>query len=84
MLHPYYLGNEARRMRLAGHVACIGEMKNAYSILGKISLIRPRHRWKDNINLRDVECEHVDWMHLAQDRDQWWTFVNPVMNVWVP
>jgi hypothetical protein len=28
--------------------------------------------------------EVVDWMHLAQDRDQWWTLVNTVMNHWFP
>jgi len=26
----------------------------------------------------------VDWIHLAQDRDQWWTVVNMVMNHRVP
>jgi hypothetical protein len=26
----------------------------------------------------------VDWLHLAQDRDQWRTLVNTVMNLWVP
>jgi hypothetical protein len=26
----------------------------------------------------------VDWIHLAQDRNQWWTLVNMVMNLWVP
>jgi hypothetical protein len=25
----------------------------------------------------------VDWIHLAQDRDCWWTVVNTVMNLWV-
>jgi hypothetical protein len=28
--------------------------------------------------------EGVEWMHLAQDRDQWWVLVNMVMNLWVP
>jgi hypothetical protein len=23
----------------------------------------------------------VDWMHLAQDRDQWWAVVNTVVNL---
>jgi hypothetical protein len=23
----------------------------------------------------------VDWMHLAEYRDNWWAFVNTVMNV---
>jgi hypothetical protein len=34
---------------------------------------RPRRRWEDNIRigLREIEWEGVDWMHLAQDRDQW-------------
>jgi hypothetical protein len=25
----------------------------------------------------------VDWIHLAQERDQWWALVNIVMNFWV-
>jgi hypothetical protein len=28
--------------------------------------------------------EGVDWMHLAQDRDQWQAVVNTVMNLRVP
>jgi hypothetical protein len=26
----------------------------------------------------------VDWIHVAQDRDQWQDFVNTVMNLRVP
>jgi len=26
----------------------------------------------------------MDWMHLAQDSDQWWALVNTVMNLWIP
>jgi hypothetical protein len=29
-------------------------------------------------------CENVDWMYLAQDRDQWWALVNTVMDLQVP
>jgi hypothetical protein len=25
----------------------------------------------------------VDWIDLAQDKDNWWTLVNAVMNFWV-
>jgi hypothetical protein len=34
---------------------------------GKRPLIRPRHRWEDNIRmeLKEVGWEGVDWMHLA-------------------
>jgi hypothetical protein len=26
----------------------------------------------------------VDWIHMDQDRDQWWVLVNSVMNLRVP
>jgi hypothetical protein len=55
----------------------MGEMRNVYSILvgkseGEGSLGIPRHRWKDNVrmDLKEVGWEGVDWIHLAQDRDQ--------------
>jgi len=42
---------------------------------------RPRCRWQDiKMDLRDVGRGGVDWMHLAQDRDQWQAPVNTVMN----
>jgi hypothetical protein len=33
--------------------------------------------------LEEVECGGVDWIHLAQVRDQWRAVVNTVMNLWV-
>jgi hypothetical protein len=78
-------------MKLAGHVAHMGEMRNTYNILigkpdGKIPHGRPTCRWEANIrtNLREIVWEGVDWMELAQDRDQWWTLVNTIMNLVVP
>jgi hypothetical protein len=46
----------------------------------------PRFRWEDNIgmDLREIGWEGVDWMHLAQDKNQWRTLVNAVMNLRVP
>jgi hypothetical protein len=40
-------------------------------------------RVEDNIkmNLKYIEWEGVDWIHLVKDRDQWWTLVNTVMNL---
>jgi len=66
-------------------------MRNVYKILfgnpeGKRLLGRPRSRWEDNVRMdvREVGWEGVDWMHLAQDRDQWQALVNTVMNLQVP
>jgi hypothetical protein len=47
---------KSRRVRCAGHVARIGEKRNAYGILvgkpeGKRLLGRPRRRWEDNIKM---------------------------------
>jgi hypothetical protein len=36
------------------------------------------------MDLREVGWEGVDWMHLAEDQDQWQTLVNMVMNLQVP
>jgi hypothetical protein len=48
--------------------------------------IRQIRRWVDNIkmDLREIVWGGVDWIVLAQDRDQWRTTVNTVMNLWVP
>jgi hypothetical protein len=27
---------------------------------------------------------YIDWIHLAQDKDQWWTLVNTVIRIRVP
>jgi hypothetical protein len=47
---------------------------------------RPRSRWEDNIKMdrREIWLEGVNWIHLAQDRGQWRTLVNTVMNILFP
>jgi hypothetical protein len=79
---------KSRRIRSAGHVARRGEKMNPYRILvgkpeGKRPLGRPRRRWEDNICV-DLREGGMDWIDQAQDRDQWGTFVNTVMNLRVP
>jgi hypothetical protein len=36
------------------------------------------------MDLREIGSGSVDWIHLAQGRDQWWALVNTVLNLWVP
>jgi hypothetical protein len=65
----------------------MGKKKYAYRILvGKPGEKRPIRRWVDNIkiDLREIEWDGMDWIDLAQDRDQWRALVNTVMNLRVP
>jgi hypothetical protein len=82
---------KARRMRWAGHVARMGEVRGAYNILvgrpeGRRPLGRPKRRWEDSINmdLREIGFGDVDSIRWAQDRDRWRALVNTVMNLRVP
>jgi hypothetical protein len=66
----------------------MGEKRNACRIQvgkpeGKRPLRRPRRRWVDNIKkgIREIGWGGVDWIDLAQDRDQWRALVNTVMNL---
>jgi hypothetical protein len=82
---------KSRGMRWAGHVARMGEKRNAYRLLvgkpeGKRPLGTPRHRWMDNIkmDLSEIGLNVVDWIGLAQDRFRWRALGNSVMNHRVP
>jgi hypothetical protein len=66
-------------------------MRNVHNILvgrheGKSPLGRPRCKWEDNIrmDLKERMWEGVDWIHLAQDRDQCLALVNTVIDLRVP
>ena len=78
-------------MRLAGHVARMGERRGVYKVLvgkpeGKGPLGRPRLRWEDNIKMdvEEVGCGGVGWIELDEFKDRWRAFVNSVMNFRVP
>jgi hypothetical protein len=50
------------------------------------SLGIPRRRWENNIKMDVMEMgiDGTNWIQLAQDRVQWWAFVNTVMSLPVP
>jgi hypothetical protein len=82
---------KSRRMIWAGHVARLGEKRNAYRLLvgkpeGKRPLRRPRCRRVDNIrmDLGEVGWVDVNWIVLAKDRNRWRALVNSVLNLQVP
>jgi hypothetical protein len=63
---------------------------NAYRVSvgkpeGKRPLGKPRSRWEDNTKMdcRVIGWGGIDWIDLAQDRDQWTAFGNTVMNLQV-
>jgi hypothetical protein len=45
---------------------------------------RPWWRCEDNKDVKEIEWEYVDWVNVAQDRDQLRDLVNMVLNVRVP
>jgi hypothetical protein len=64
----------------------MGEKRNECRILvgkpeGKRPLGGPKRRWVDNIKteLGEIVWDGMDWINLAQDRDQWRALVNTVM-----
>jgi hypothetical protein len=69
------LGHKIEENEMVGHVAHMGEKRNAYRVLvgkpkGKIPLGRPRCRWEDNtkLGLKEMRFEGVNWLYLSQDR----------------
>jgi hypothetical protein len=84
----------SRRMRWAGHVARMGEKRNAYRLLWESQMerdhpllvfLKTKSRWVDSIgmDLGQLGCD-VDWTVLAQDRNRWRGLVNSVLNLRVP
>jgi hypothetical protein len=90
-MRPKQLCND-KQLSLSVRVKC-GETRSTHGTDEKYKqnlngrpLGRHRRRWEDNIrmDLREIGWEDVNWIHLAQDRDQWRAVVNTVMNLRVP
>jgi hypothetical protein len=50
---------------------------------GKRSLGSPRYRCNDDteVTVEELGWQNVDWIHLAQDRNHWWSFMNTVISL---
>ena len=75
-------------MRWAGHIARMGERRDVYRVLVgkpevKRPLGRPRRRWEDNIkmDLQEEGCGSMEWIKLAQEKDNRRALVTAVMNL---
>jgi hypothetical protein len=73
---------------MAGNVALMGEKINTYmAFMGKPERNGPVRipwgQWENDIkmDLKEIGCDDMDWINLAQNRDQWRALVNTVMNV---
>jgi hypothetical protein len=69
----------------------MGEKRNAYRMLvgkpeGRRPLGRSRRRWVDKIKMcvREIGWGGMEWIDLAQDKDQWRALVNTAMNLRAP
>jgi hypothetical protein len=59
--------NKSRRMRWAGHVACMAAERKVYKVLvgkpeEKGPLGRPRHRWEDGIRM---DLWEIGWLRIG-------------------
>lgn len=49
------------------------------------SVMRCKHKWKNNIKVdhKELEYEDTDWIQLAKDRMKWGNLLNATVNFWV-
>jgi hypothetical protein len=63
----------------------MGEKRNACRILvGRPEGKRPSWKFNIEMDLREIGWDSMDWIDLAEDRNQWRAFANKVMNLQVP
>jgi hypothetical protein len=79
---------KSRRIKWMRHVTCIENKINVYKSFvrttdekGLLGISRFKIDMNVKIAIGEVGREGVDWIQLAQDRDQWQVLINTVMNL---
>jgi hypothetical protein len=80
---------KSRKIICESHAARMEEKRNVRRLLvgkpeRKRRLYRLRLRWVEIANLREIEWSDIDWVDLAQDRDQRKALINTVTNLRIP
>jgi hypothetical protein len=81
---------KSRRMRWAGRVIRTVRRGmhrgHTWESQKKRTTRKTRRRWVDNneIDLREIEWDGIDWIDLGEDKDHWRALLNTAMNIRVP
>jgi hypothetical protein len=80
------LGLKKTTSNLGQDSLCPGWDLNRAHFELKSEVLQLQRRWVDNIkmDLREIGCDGVDWIDMAQDRYQWRPLVNTALNLRVP
>jgi hypothetical protein len=88
---PSIISDKVKKDEMGGACSTNGAKRKAYRTLmgnpeGKRPLGRLRRRWGNSIkmDLREIGWDGVDWIDMAQGRDQWRALVNTILNFRVP
>jgi hypothetical protein len=75
----------SKRMRWGRQVKRIEGVYNKLNLKLHLEILKQRslwNPWEDNINMNpnETRCEDVNWYHLDQNADQWWTSLSSQVN----
>ena len=65
---------------------CWENLKEIKERKGRKPLGRPGYEWEDStkLKLKELGCDSIDGIHVAQESDKWWVIVNVPINLQIP